>query len=234
MDTAPRRTSPAASPGGSDDVGSWAGTTPQQRRADRRRRLLEAGRDAFGSQGYAGSAISRICKAARVTERDLYREFGGKEGLLIGVYDALITEAATAVADALQEPSDDPEARLRAAVTAFTDATTVDAATRRIHFVEVVGASPRIEAHRREVLRTFAGLLEDQWRDLHTRGALPHGPVPGLAMAAIGATQELLLDALSGSPHDPLEQDGPPVAAPDLDEVIDTITRVHLAIVRHA
>lgn len=233
MPTAPHR-APTSSPAQSDEVGSWAGTTPQQRRAERRRRLLEAGRDAFGSQGYAGSAISRICKAARVTERDLYREFGGKEGLLIGVYDALIGEAASAVTDALRHPSDDPEQRLRAAVTAFTHATTVDAATRRIHFVEVVGASPRIEAHRREVLRTFAGLLEEQWRDLHARGGLPRGPVPGLAMAAIGATQELLLDALSGSPHDPLEQRDTPGAAPDLDEVIEAITRVHLAIVRHA
>ena len=232
MPTSPRP-SPESAPVAAD-VGSWAGTTPEQRRAERRRRLLDAGRDAFGTQGYAGSAISRICKTARVTERDLYREFGGKEGLLLGVYDALIAEATVAVGAALRHAPDDAPLRLRAAVAAFTHVTTVDAATRRIHFVEVVGASPRVEAHRREVLRGFAALLDDQWRDLHQRGALPHGPVPGLAMAAIGATQELLLDALSGSAHDPLEQGDTPREAPDLDAVVDAITRVHLAIVRHA
>lgn len=208
---------------------SWAGTSAGERRADRRRRLLAAGRDAFGTEGFAGSAISRICKAARVTERDLYAEFGGKEGLLLAVYDELVAEAVAAVDAALDGPGDDVEGTLHRAMAAFAAATTADPATARIHFVEVVGASPRVEAHRRAVLRGFARRLEAAWTGLAETGAVPRGPEPGMALAIVGAAQELLLDALSA--------DGARGRTPDratLERVVTTSTRVGLAVVRHA
>jgi AcrR family transcriptional regulator len=202
--------------------GSWAGTTAEERRADRRARLLEAGLEAFGTEGFASSAISRICKAARVTERDLYREFGGKRGLFIGVYDALIAEVFTRITAELEQVPAEPEARIRAAADAFTTVVTGDPRKSRVNFVEAVGSDPEIESHRRVALRAFGALIESQWRELEEQGAAERGPAPGLSMALVGATQELLVDWV-GDP-----------AGRTRHDVVDAIVRVHLAVMRHA
>jgi AcrR family transcriptional regulator len=202
--------------------GSWAGTTAEERRADRRSRLLDAGLEAFGTEGYASSAINRICKAARVTERDLYREFGGKRGLFIAVYDALIAEVFARIAAELAEVPPEPEARIRAAADAFTTVVTADPRKSRVNFVEAIGSDPEIESHRRAAMRAFGALIETQWRELEEQGATEHGPAPGLSMALVGATQELLVDWV-GDPGDRTRGD-----------VVDAIVRVHLAVMRHA
>lgn len=202
--------------------GSWAGTTAEQRRADRRARLLAAGLDAFGTEGYATSSINRICKAARVTERDLYREFGGKRGLFLGVYEALIGQVMAEVTAALEVAEDGAAARVRAAADAFTRVVTGDPRHTRVNFVEAVGADEVIEARRREVLRAFGRLIDQQWRELAASGAVQRGPVPGLSMALVGATQELLVEWV-GDPAGRTRQD-----------VVEVIVRVHLAVMRHA
>lgn len=201
---------------------SWAGTTAEERRADRRTRLLDAGLDAFGTEGYAASSINRICKAARVTERDLYREFGGKQGLFLGVYDALIDEVLARITAELAVAAPDPEAQVRAAADAFTAVVTTDPRKSRVNFVEAVGTEAGIEARRREVLRAFGSLIETQWRQMVDAGVAERGPEPGLSMALVGATQELLVDWT----EDPGER--------SRDDVVDAIVRVHLAVMRHA
>ncbi|MTV23991.1 TetR/AcrR family transcriptional regulator [Nitriliruptoraceae bacterium ZYF776] len=204
-------------------VTSWAGKPPEQRREERRRRLLEAGLDAFGTEGYVASSINRICKAARVTERDLYREFGGKPGLLVAVYDAVISDVHAAVADALDDPADPSlDGRVRAAIDAFTASLTADPRVARLNFLEVVGADPQVEVHRREVVRGFGHIVDTQWRALVDAGQLDRLPAPGLPMALVGAAQELLVDWVSAP------------GARSRADVVDEVVRVFVAVMRHA
>jgi AcrR family transcriptional regulator len=56
----------------------YAGRSAQQRREERRNRLLSAGQDLFGGQGYRTTSIEALCTAAGVSTRAFYEEFSGR------------------------------------------------------------------------------------------------------------------------------------------------------------
>ena len=80
---------------------SYAGRTAAERRAERRERLLEAGLQLFGTDGYAATSIEKLCAAAGVSTRSFYEEFDGREALLMALHDRVTQRALDAVIAAL-------------------------------------------------------------------------------------------------------------------------------------
>lgn len=165
-----------------------------ERDAARRGQLLDAGLDAFGSEGYAGSSIEAICAAAHVGTRSFYRYFTAKEDLLEAVYDRHIVRVTRELTAALRRHPDDVVARVRAGAEAFVAASISDERAARVQLTEIVGVSERLEARRRGVHRAFAALVEQEYRELALRGAIA-APVPALVCTAlVGGSNELLLE----------------------------------------
>lgn len=79
--------------------GSYRGVPVEQRRAERRARLLDAGREAFGTLGFHRATVKGVCQAAGLTERYFYQAFDNLEALLIAVYN----ERTVALRDTLIE-----------------------------------------------------------------------------------------------------------------------------------
>ena len=75
---------------------TWRGQTIEERQAERRDRLIEAGIELFGTQGYAATSVKAICTEAGLTERYFYETFNDREDLLSEVYDILIADCARA------------------------------------------------------------------------------------------------------------------------------------------
>lgn len=199
----------------------WGGRTAQARRAERRSRLLDAGLEAFATEGFASSSINRICQGARVSERYFYEEFASKAALLQAVYDRIIEEVLLEMRRALEHAPPTVEDRTRASLTAFTRTLTDDPRKARINFIEVVGADPEVEAHRRRVVRGFGALTVEQWRELIAAGDLPDRPLGSLPVALGGAVQEALVDFVS-EPGDR-----------KVDDVVDDLVRLYVAVARH-
>src|SRR5260370_11527782 len=111
----------------------YAGLSDEQRRADRRARLIEAGHELFGTIGYAATSIERLCTLAGVTARHFYEEFSGREALLVAVYDEIITLSLDAIHAALDSAGSGLATRVRAGVEADVRAMTRD--VRRVRSV---------------------------------------------------------------------------------------------------
>ncbi len=60
---------------------------------DSRAAIVNAGREFFGSRGYAHTSLVDIARAAHVTKGAVYHHFGSKQGLFRVVYDAVELEA---------------------------------------------------------------------------------------------------------------------------------------------
>lgn len=60
---------------------------------DSRAAIVNAGREFFGSRGYAQTSLVDIARAAHVTKGAVYHHFGSKQGLFRVVYDAVELEA---------------------------------------------------------------------------------------------------------------------------------------------
>ena len=135
----------------------YRGITAAERRAQRRARLLEAGLEVFGTEGYAGSSIRSLSAAASMNSRYFYESFTSREDLLYHVYLDIVSGIATQAAEALaDEPTIEGQARsaLRAGWVALTD----DPRKARIVALEVVGVSDRLEQLRRDTRHALADI----------------------------------------------------------------------------
>ncbi|RFS86378.1 TetR/AcrR family transcriptional regulator [Actinomadura spongiicola] len=117
---------------------SYGGRSAEERRAERRGRLLAAGLELFGTRGYTATSIERLCATASVSTRNFYEEFTGREELLTTLHRTVNDRAARAFATAYTEAAKaDLPTRVHNAVHAFVSVTATDPRWARIAFVEV-------------------------------------------------------------------------------------------------
>lgn len=172
---------------------TYGGRTVEQRRAERRERLIAAGLDLFGTEGYQAVSIERVCSVAGVSTRNFYQEFNGREHLLTAVHGMITAEAATAVADVLSGHADSSlETRITAAVTEYVKITAADPRRARVAYVEVVGVSQAVEDHRLMWRERWSLLLETEAMRAVTRGEASNRDFHLSMVALIGAVNEVV------------------------------------------
>lgn len=171
----------------------YGAKTAQERHEARRRRLLEAGLELFGTRGFAEVAIGEVCAAASVSTRSFYEHFASREALLIALHDQVNGEALQTVGAALAgiDPADLP-ARARAGVSAYLRSMTSDRRSARIALIESVGVSREAEAHRRAAIDRFAGIIELEGERLAADGVVAPRDFGLVAVALVGAINGLV------------------------------------------
>lgn len=174
----------------------YGGRSEDERRADRRARLLAAGLELFGTDGWAGTSIERLCSAAGVATRSFYEEYAGREQLLLAVYDDALAGAAQAVLHAVERVAD-PLERTRAGVRAYVGHLTEDPRRAQVvnREVRAAGAHPDVLAHRRATVVRFTELVALEVRD--RREGDDEDTRRTLALAITGAVNEVLSDWVS-------------------------------------
>ena len=171
----------------------YADKTPEERRAERRHRMLDAGLELFGTSGYRASTIEALCAAASVSTRNFYEEFGSREALVIALHDELNDRALQAVATAITTVDpDDIEGRVHAGVDAYFQVMTSDRRWARIALVESVSAGPEAESHRRAAIDRFVALIEAEARRLTDTGLIERRDWHLTAVALAGALNGLV------------------------------------------
>jgi AcrR family transcriptional regulator len=198
---------------------TYRGKNALERTDDRRRRLLDAGLEVFGTVGYPASTIPAICAEAGVSSSHFYESFESREALLRGVYDAIVAEVTAGEIDALTVADHDLATHIRRGLAAFVTPF-ADERKARVNFIEIVGASRELERHRRSVLRGFASIIEREANRYAERGLIPTRERPVVAMALVGATQEPLVDWFSQ----------PPSGRRPLDDVLEDLLHIYLAV----
>ena len=131
-------------------TGRYGGRSAAERRAERRRRFLDAGLELFGrGPGYRATTVAGLSEAAGLSTRQFYEEFGSLEDLLADLHLEVNDTAEQAVVDALPDAAGLPLAERTARLfRAYAASITADRARIRIAFVEVVGVSPRMDRQR--------------------------------------------------------------------------------------
>ena len=175
-----------------DEAGGrvYAGRSDAERRADRRERMVDAGFALFGTVGWAGASIEKLCQEASVATRSFYEEFGNREELLRAVYERVVAEAAAACLAAVQAAPRELQARTLAGVGTYVRFLTQD--PRRAQVVSVEARTALMRASRSKALLAFADLIQQETRAVPGRSEGERGRV--LALALAGAVSEVLSD----------------------------------------
>jgi AcrR family transcriptional regulator len=169
---------------------SYGGVSAEDRVADRRRRLMEAGLELFGTQGYTATGVKDVCREAGVTDRYFYESFGDRKALFLAVFDARVDELFDDVVEAVAAVGSDPTDQLRAAIGTFLNTVTGDARTPRLVFSEPAAVGPEAETHMRATLRRFSRLAAAT-ASSHMRDDR-YAPLIGLAL--VGTLERVVVE----------------------------------------
>jgi AcrR family transcriptional regulator len=176
---------------------TYGGVSGAERQAERRARLIEAGLELLGRDGWNATTVRAVCAEAGLTERYFYESFENRDRLLEAIFDRVAAEAAAAVLDAVEAAPHDARAKSRAAVGAFVDLLSEDPRRARAMLIESVG-SPVLERRRQETISNFAALLADQARLFYGSESLSASDAELTSLALVGALSELLVAWLDG------------------------------------
>ncbi|MFD9704446.1 TetR/AcrR family transcriptional regulator [Lentzea sp. NPDC059081] len=172
---------------------AYAGISSEQRRADRRARLLEAGLALFTSTGFAATTISALCTAAGVSTRNFYEEFASKEDLLRSLHDQINASAFAAVRTSLATlASTDLSSRVTTLLDVFVASATADPRAARLNYVEAVGVNAEIEQQHVRWVGTWASFIESEAERAAAAGVAPVRSYRLTAIALVGAITGLL------------------------------------------
>ncbi len=175
----------------------YGGRSAQSRRTERRQKLVAAGLELFGSQGYAASSVKAICDEAGVSPRYFYEHFADRQSLMLDVFGEVVDELMRATVQATLAAPDDVDARIRAGIRAYLAPLAADRRKARVLFSESIGVSLEVERERRARMDAFADFVREQSLALGTvKDETPENNL--IAHGLIGASHEIANQAIQG------------------------------------
>lgn len=178
--------------------GSYRGVSADDRRADRRTRLLDATLEVWGREGGPPVTMTRVCAEAGLTERYFYQAFDALDAALVAVLERIADEITQRTLDALESTDGSPTQRVRAAIGAFVQILTDDPRKGRVAIIEAASLDT-LRPRRTELLRQFAALSAHEARELY--GPRAWADVEGQMAATmfIGGVAELVTAWIDGT-----------------------------------
>ncbi len=181
----------------------YRGVSAAERRKERRQRLIDAGVEAFGDQGYQATTVKTVCNAAGLTERYFYESFANREDFFRSVYEHLVGELLRKIVDtvsAQQTPTDMARLGLRA----FFSTLREEPHRARIILVEVTRVGGEVDAVWRKSMADYAEVV---------RGFIPAFFPSGkavendrfLAAGLVGATLNIAMTWMLGDFAQPVD-----------------------------
>lgn len=125
---------------------TYGGEAAEVRAARRRRQLLDAGLEIFGTVGYRKATVRQLCREARVADRYFYEVFANTEELLIAVYHDCLDSLQDAVLAAIENEQSDLGHLIDRGLHSFLATLESDPRIARVAWFEVLGVSAEVEA----------------------------------------------------------------------------------------
>lgn len=142
-------------------VRDYGGISADDRRAERRRKLLAAGRQIWGESGVAEVTVRGVCTAAGLIPRYFYEQFSNREALLFAVSDDVRDQLLDALLLAGVANPGTLTDKLRSALQAFLDIIAADPHIHRIATGDVSTVAGLAE-HRTSILEMITDSVIEQ------------------------------------------------------------------------
>jgi AcrR family transcriptional regulator len=160
-----------------------------------RSRLIVGMALALFEKSYATLSVADVVRLARVSKRTFYEHFSTREACYLATYEALSGTLLDRVEQtALSVP--DVQERLQAAVRTYLTSLQEVPALARTFFLEIQLAGPDALTARRQVFKRFAGMLQSIVRRGREDGADIRLLTEDMALAIVGAINELMMVCL--------------------------------------
>ena len=181
----------------------YGGLRSEERRAERRMRLINAAVRVYGEVGYRNATIRAVCEAAELTERYFYESFANSEALLIAAYTHVTDELHAEMEAAGADFGDDAEGRIMAVLTLYFTRLRENPQPARVFLLEIVGISPAVDIIRMNAVKVMSRVLVPASGDQFRVGKNASSSL--LATGMIGAVISIALRWVSQDYPQPTE-----------------------------
>ncbi len=149
----------------------YRGLSPEERRADQRRRLVRAAIDEFAARGYHHTSVEDIVRSARTSRTAFYAFFDNREDAMYGALQTCLRGLLDDVRKASFESRRPATISSPSAIGAYVAHLVADPAAATIVLLEGVGTSPEVNALRSRIRRELADLIRDMWAEYDPEAA---------------------------------------------------------------
>ncbi|WP_229053016.1 TetR/AcrR family transcriptional regulator [Aeromicrobium sp. Leaf350] len=181
----------------SEPARRYGGQSADDRRTERRARLVTATISVLGGRGENATTMSAICVEAGLTERYFYESFRGREAALVAALDTVSDEIAVVVVQAIEHTGGPATARVLAALTALVAWVDDHPVSARVALVES-NAHPTLRARRRELLGIFADLVVSEAAGLYGPSTWTAARARAQGLLYVAGLAELVTARLAG------------------------------------
>jgi AcrR family transcriptional regulator len=170
----------------------YRGLSQEERRTERRHRLIAAAIDVYGERGYRQTSVKAVCDAAGLTERYFYESFGNSEELLIACYNAVTYGLFKEIANVAKAVDGDRFSRSRAMLHAYFTALRREPRSARVFLVEIRGVSQAVDDSFNAALHGIAQQVRQIFTPdrVQTNELLVLGIIGGISQIALHWTQQ--------------------------------------------
>lgn len=137
----------------------YRGMSLAQRRSRRRARLIQAARELWCEQGWAGVSMRAVCAKAGLTDRYFYESFTDRDAVLVAVGESVREETVALLAHAIDAHADaSPIEQLQAALQTIVDFIAEDPGSAQIFFGDH-GGNEVLQELRRSMVDEIVGMF---------------------------------------------------------------------------
>lgn len=179
---------------------TYRGVDAEERRAQRRQRLIQAATTVYGQAGFRNTTVKAVCDAAGLTERYFYESFLNAHELLMAAFRNVTAKMEGCMRDAARVPTGSGRDRVQMILHAWFDALRNDPASARLFLIEAISLGGEVRRVLDNEMARFVDLLEIGW------GAAHSGPSP-LKLAIVGGLVRLAtvwIETDYGAPYEEL------------------------------
>jgi AcrR family transcriptional regulator len=178
-------------------TGRYRGAPAEERRAERRERLLDTAFDLLGKGGWRGMTVRGVCEAARLNPRYFYESFADLDELVLAVFERVAAQTTERILDAFDAAADNAHAKAHATIEACVRYLTDDPRRARVMFLEALG-NEALARRRLDAMHAMGQLLAAYARRFY---GLPDDSDPVGDITAgllVGGAAELIIAWLDG------------------------------------
>ena len=200
----------------------YGGRSPDERRAERRRRLLAAALELYGTAGFRNTSVAQVCRAAKVAPAKFYEEFSTSDDLLVTLCLGIWEPVRDRVLADMGAAAPSVPRMMRAGVEAYCRGLLEDPRKARVLCIELRTMPQLAEAARHDQIVQFGTLSRVGFLAVNAMAAEPlldERQLTTLAVALVGAIDEAVRHWLDG-----------PEPRPPVDDLVETLVTVYQAV----
>ncbi|MFT3928070.1 MAG: TetR/AcrR family transcriptional regulator [Myxococcales bacterium] len=138
---------------------TFKGQSQEERQAERRRRLIDAGIAAFGERGYHAVTVRELCAEAKLTERYFYESFENMPTMFMAVFAEVNMQLKNEVLKAIMLAPKDPMSLAEAYLRSYFIFIRQDPKRARIIGFSALAVNPQVRMFVEKAIEDYANMV---------------------------------------------------------------------------